>query len=99
MISIIIPAYNEEKAIAETIEKCKKVLAAIGDASSEVIVVDDCSKDKTAEIAAQAGAVVVRHPHNAGYGRSLKDGIRKAKNNTIVITDADGTYPIESIPV
>ena len=99
MISIVIPAYNEESAIAETVEKCRKILSAIGDTSSEVIVVDDCSKDNTAGIAEKAGAVVIRHPHNAGYGRSLKDGIRKAKNDTIVITDADGTYPLESIPV
>jgi polyisoprenyl-phosphate glycosyltransferase len=99
MISIVIPAYNEEDAIRETVEKCRQVLAQIGDERSEVIVVDDCSKDRTAEHARAAGAVVVCHPDNAGYGRSLKDGIRKAVNDTIVITDADGTYPIDSIPM
>jgi glycosyltransferase involved in cell wall biosynthesis len=99
MISIVIPAYNEESAITETVRKCRAVLAAIGNSESEIIVVDDCSKDQTALHATAAGAVVVRHPHNAGYGRSLKDGIRLAKNDTIVITDADGTYPIDQIPL
>ena len=98
MITIVIPAYNEESVIADTVERCKKVLASIGNESSEVIVVDDCSKDKTSEFAVKAGARLIEHPHNAGYGRSLKDGIRNAKNDIIVITDADGTYPIESIP-
>lgn len=98
MISIVIPAFNEEKVIAETVMHCKRIITSLGIDAAEVIVVDDCSKDKTAELAGQAGAVVVRHPHNAGYGRSLKDGIRKAKNDTIVIVDADGTYPIDMIP-
>lgn len=98
MISIVIPAYNEEGVILETIQRCKAILGQVGDSNSEVIVVDDSSKDKTCEIARNAGARVVEHPHNAGYGRSLKDGIRAAKNDTIVISDADGTYPLERIP-
>jgi glycosyltransferase involved in cell wall biosynthesis len=99
MISIIIPAYNEESSIVDTVKRCLAVLADVGDQNSEVIVVDDCSTDQTAKFAVAAGAIVVRHPDNAGYGRSLKDGIRNAKNNAIAITDADGTYPIESIPL
>jgi len=98
MISIVIPAYNEESVIVETINRCNVILKKIGDEKSEVIVVDDSSKDKTCELAKEAGAKVVSHPHNIGYGRSLKDGIKSAKNDVIVITDADGTYPIESIP-
>jgi glycosyltransferase involved in cell wall biosynthesis len=98
MISIVIPAYNEENAITETVRKCREVLSALVGDAGEVVVVDDCSSDRTADLAEKAGAIVVRHPANAGYGRSLKDGIRAAKNDTIVITDADGTYPLESIP-
>ncbi len=98
MISIVIPAYNEESVIVDTVERCRKVLAVIGDENSEVIVVDDSSQDKTGDLAEKDGARVVRHPHNAGYGRSLKSGIQKAVNDIIVITDADGTYPIEMIP-
>ena len=98
MISIVIPAYNEESCIEDTISRCQSILASIGDENSEVIVVDDCSSDRTFELASNSTANVVHHPHNIGYGRSLKDGINLAKNDIIVITDADGTYPIESIP-
>ncbi|MDZ4845792.1 MAG: glycosyltransferase family 2 protein [Chitinophagales bacterium] len=98
MISIVIPAYNEDREIAITIHACKNVLEGLGLTTGEVIVVDDCSKDNTARLAEENGAIVVRHPHNIGYGRSLKDGIQKAKNDIICITDADGTYPIDKIP-
>lgn len=98
MISIVIPAYNEEDEIVNTIVRCKAVLKKMFNDEGEVIVVDDCSKDSTYKFAMEAGAVVITHPHNAGYGRSLKDGISKAKYDIIVITDSDGTYPIESIP-
>ncbi len=98
MITIVIPAYNEEEVIGETVLRCKKVLEDLVGKEGEVIVVDDCSKDETYERAVKAGAKVLTHPHNAGYGRSLKDGIHAAQYDTIVITDSDGTYPIESIP-
>lgn len=98
MISIVIPAYNEEQVIVDTIKRCKAVLEQMFGNEGEVIVVDDCSKDKTLQLAKENGAVVITHPHNAGYGRSLKDGIGLAKYDIIVITDSDGTYPIESIP-
>lgn len=98
MFSIVIPAYNEENAIKDTISRCKKIIDINGDNNSEVIVVDDASSDKTFEKAKESKAVVLQHPHNIGYGRSLKDGILQSKNDIIIITDADGTYPIESIP-
>ncbi len=98
MISIVIPAYNEEAVIADTIERCRQILSQIGDANSEIIVIDDCSTDQTFLRAERAGARVSKHPHNIGYGRSLKDGISMSKNDIIVITDADGTYPLERIP-
>ncbi len=97
MTSIVIPAYNEEHAIAETVQACQRELPKTGQ-PYEILVVDDGSSDKTAEIAEAAGARVIRHLNNLGYGRSLKDGIRAATYDTIVITDADGTYPIDQIP-
>ena len=98
MISIVIPAFNEAEIIEETIDHCSKIISICGNSDSEIVIVDDCSTDKTFEIAKEKGAKVLRHPHNIGYGRSLKDGISVAKNDIIVITDADGTYPIDRIP-
>ena len=96
-VSIIIPAYNEESAVREEVETIRKVMLSNG-VAHEIIVVDDCSQDNTAEQAAKADAKVLRHSRNRGYGGSLKTGINTAKNEIIVITDADGTYPAEAIP-
>ena len=98
MISVIIPAYNEENAIGKTIEKIIGVLEQENIAPFEILVVDDGSSDQTGEIARSAGATVVRHPHNLGYGSALKAGISKAAYETILITDADLTYPADAIP-
>lgn len=98
MISVVVPAFNEEDAIAPTVAAIRAMLDAAGWADGEIIIVDDGSTDRTAERAAAAGAHVIRHPANAGYGRSLKDGILAAKHDLIAITDADGTYPIDRIP-
>jgi polyisoprenyl-phosphate glycosyltransferase len=98
MISIVIPALDEEGAIASTIVGLQRILEAEGLIPYEIVVVDDGSSDATAKLAGDSGARVVSHPHNVGYGRSLKDGILAARYDTIVITDADGTYPIETVP-
>lgn len=99
MISVVIPALNEEAAIAATIEGVRAACAAGNLEAPQIVVVDDGSADATGAIARDNGAVVVRHPHNIGYGRSLKDGILAATNDVIVIADADGTYPLDQIPV
>ncbi len=99
MISVVIPAYNEENAIKETIDDIKKVFKENKTKDFEIVIVNDGSSDKTGEIAKAQGVTVVNHPHNVGYGRSLKDGIRKAKFDTIVITDADRTYPFDQAPM
>ena len=99
MLTVVIPAYNEGSVIAVTVYDVQKVIEMNNLHGAEIIVVDDGSSDKTAEMSHKSGAATISHPHNIGYGRSLKDGIRAAKNDTIVITDADGTYPIDMIPV
>ena len=89
-VSIVIPAYNESAAIAEVIS----VLRAAA-AWREIIVVDDGSSDGTAVRAAAAGATVVRHPYNMGNGAAVKNGIRRASGEFILIVDADGQHPPE----
>ena len=91
--SVVFPAYNEEEGIASVIDAIRAQNPAC-----EIIVVDDGSTDDTAPAAETAGAVVIRHPANAGYGRSVMDGILAASHDVIVITDADGSYPVERIP-
>jgi len=98
MISVVIPAFNEQDAIAATVQAARDTLEAAGLEPFEVVVVDDGSTDATGERAAAAGARVLRHPANAGYGRSLKRGIEAARYDTIAITDADGTYPVDRLP-
>ena len=99
MISVVIPAYNEEKSIGNTIKEIQRVMKKNKIyKDSEIIVVNDGSTDKTKEEAEKFGAIVINNPSNQGYGFSLKRGIKKAKNETIVITDADLTYPFDKVP-
>ena len=95
MISVVIPAFNEEASIRSTIEHLRALPAYD---NWELLVVDDGSSDHTAEVAAALSARVMRHPHNLGYGRALKTGIAAATYDTIVIMDADGTYHAGDIP-
>ncbi len=100
-LSIIIPAYNEESGIDGVLTQLSGLRASLGAAGwqTEVIVVDDGSADRTAEIAAQhADVTLLRHRANRGYGAALKTGIRHTPSDLICITDADGTYPNERIP-
>jgi glycosyltransferase involved in cell wall biosynthesis len=90
MVSVVVPAFNEAAAIPQTIADIR---AALEDTPSEVIVVDDGSTDATAAVAEAAGARVLKQPHNRGYGAALKAGILASSHDTIIITDADGTYP------
>src|SRR5438105_4011431 len=96
-ISVVIPAFNEEHGVGPVVKELRETLSGHG-IEAEIVVVDDGSADQTARAAAEAGARVLRHRSNRGYGAALKSGITAAKNDSIVITDADGTYPSEYIP-
>lgn len=101
-LSVVIPAYNEEDGIAEIVSRVLAVrekLAGVGVHDLELIVVDDGSKDRTAEIAGSLEDVtLIRHPHNKGYGAALKTGFSHARGDLIGFLDADGTYPPEYFP-
>ncbi len=90
---VVIAAYNEELAITETL---KKILTQV----SNVVVVDDCSSDRTVERALNAGAHVLHHPINLGQGAALQTGIEYAMQNDckyIITFDADGQHNAEEI--
>jgi polyisoprenyl-phosphate glycosyltransferase len=96
-LSLVIPAYNEQASIGNVIEQAREVLRQSGYVH-EIIVVVDGATDDTAKVAAEAGAKIVRHSMNFGYGRSLKSGIIAADFNLVAIADADSTYPIDRLP-
>lgn len=97
-VSVVIPAYNEEGAIAGVLDRLCQDLAD-SCLRHEIVVVDDGSHDNTAAIArAHNGVTVLQHRKNRGYGAALKTGIRHAQYPVVCITDADGTYPNQRIP-
>ncbi len=96
-ISIVIPAYNEETKIGDVLNNLFSDIK-LQNIEYEIIVVDDGSKDKTAEVVKRYDVQLIQHEQNKGYGASLKTGIYSAQYNIIAITDADGTYPINKIP-
>lgn len=102
ILSVVIPAYNEENGIAEIASRVLLVendLKAAGVDKLELFVVDDGSKDRTAEVASKIpGVNLICHPRNKGYGAALKTGFSKASGELIGFLDADGTYPPEYFP-
>src|SRR5215216_6814215 len=102
VLSIVIPAYNEENGIAEIAARVLSITPAlkkVGVDQLELLVVDDGSKDCTAAVAAAIpGVSLIHHPQNKGYGAALKTGFSKASGELIGFLDADGTYPPEYFP-
>ena len=97
-LAVIIPAYNEAENLPATLSRIPKRTIS----NLRVIVVDDGSSDRSAEIASRHGAdVVINHPLNLGLGAALRTGMDAAKQmdaRAAVYVDADGEYPPEQIP-
>jgi glycosyltransferase involved in cell wall biosynthesis len=96
-ISVVLPAYNEEAVIAETVERTARALTELGVADYEILVVDDGSSDATAARASGTGTSgshvrVVTHPHNRGYGAALRTGFDAATRDAVFLMDSDGQF-------
>lgn len=101
-LSVFFPTYNEEKNIANTVNKAAAVLKKVA-AKWEIIIVNDGSKDKTAQIAASLkkkyapNLRVITHNPNRGYGGALQSGLYGAKYQWITFTDSDGQFDFSEI--
>ncbi|MEO6027716.1 MAG: glycosyltransferase family 2 protein [Candidatus Binatia bacterium] len=101
-LSVVVPAYNEQNAIDAILERLlaqREALRRVGIGTYEIVVVDDGSRDRTAErVAAHPDVRLVRHVRNQGYGAALKTGFAAATGEWLAFLDADGTYPAEHLP-
>src|SRR4030042_6886904 len=94
-ITAVIPAFNEERTIGRVVRDAMKHV-------SEVVVVDDGSADATSQTAIGAGATVLRHSKNKGYGSALATGFQHFRNNganILVVLDGDGQHDPAEIPI
>jgi dolichol-phosphate mannosyltransferase len=96
-LSIVIPTYNSEKKLGELVKRLKKVI--IPGVVKEIIIVDDCSKDRTLAIAKKlAGVTVLHHKINTGKGGAVRTGLQRAKGDILFIQDDDLEYDPAEIP-
>lgn len=89
-LTILIPCFNEEETIEICIKKAQKFIAD-NNIETEILIIDNNSTDKTAEISTRLGARVIKE-NKQGYGNALKKGIEEAKGAYIIIGDADDSY-------
>jgi glycosyltransferase involved in cell wall biosynthesis len=96
--AIIVPVFNEERAVADTVTRIQKICLGIPTYAFEIICVNDGSTDSSEKILAELdGITLITHAVNRGYGAALRTGLDYASQEWIFITDADGTYPLEDL--
>ena len=97
-VSIVIPAHNEEANLERVLADLQATLAAIPGYAFEILVVDDHSTDRTAEIARARGVRVISNPRRNGKGLALRFGFESAQGDILAMMDADYSHRAEELP-
>src|SRR3990172_7950615 len=98
LLSVVIPAFNEENTIGDVISRLKATIQKIG-IDNEIIIIDDCSWDRSAEISRGQNVKVYSLKWHMGKGYALRAGFKKAKGEIIATIDSDGSHRPEEIPL
>lgn len=96
-VTVILPARDEAATVGKVVRGLREELARLSIGPYEVLVIDDGSRDETAERARQEGAKVLRGSSRGGYGAAVKRGLAQAQGQLVLLLDADGTYPLDGV--
>ena len=101
-LSLVIPAYREEKGIGQAIIEAEEALSLLNLSDYEILIIDDGSSDATFEAASQMASLyshtkIIRHENNQGYGAALRTGFEAARFEFVAFTDADCQFYLEDL--